>query len=300
MPRDPVLGGITLAHDACLRRLRAEHPEAAAIARALTDRGCGPLCYGGRVRWFSDGDSCFSSLLTDIRAAERTVRLESGRVPAGVVWDTLLTALRQRAARGVDVQLDVGRAPGLREASLMHIGRTGRGPFAPEGTAVLIDGRIRYAGLPALCDAFAGLRGGKRPRLDLCARWEAGGGYCYAMPLGVHAAEAAAMHMIARAERSVRLLCPGPDAELTEALLRAERAGARVHIITGGCRAAPQVGEAVCAGARVRATACCVDGTLAVLGNPAGGLWLCGDGAAGLEDTLAGLAEPLRGPGARI
>ena len=230
------------------------------------------------------GSGCLDALLTDLRAAERSIRLEAGRVRPGVVWDAILTALRQRSARGVDVELRVGRAPGLREAALMHLDVMRR-PFPPSGTAVLIDGRIRYAGLPALSDAFAGL--GARPQPDLCARWEAGEGYCYAMPLDGPGAEAAALLSIARAERSVRLLLPGPDAALTEALVQAERAGAEVHVLTGYRGAVPQVGGAVCAVARVRSLACCVDGALAVTGSRAGGLWLYGDGAAHLEEVFA-------------
>ena len=98
------------------------------------------------------------------------------------------------------------------------------------------------------------------------------------------AAREAALRMIARAERRVRLLSPAPDAALTEALLQAECAGAAVEVYTGRGSPALRVGKAVRIDARVRTLACCVDGTLAVLGNRAGGLWVCGDGAAGLED----------------
>ena len=198
------------------------------------------------------------------------------------MWDAVLTALRQRAARGAEVRLQTGRAPGLREAALMHLDATRR-RLAPAGTAVLIDGRIRYAGLPALSDAFADIGCGERPQLGLCARWEDGEGYCYALPLGAGAVREAALGMILRAERRVRLLFPAPDAALTEALLQAERAGAAVEVYTGRGSPALQVGKAVHIDARVRTLACCVDGSMAILGNRAGGLWVCGDGAAGLE-----------------
>ncbi len=233
-----------------------ERPEAAATAGALLSHGGGPLLYGGQARWLGDGWSCFASLLTDVRAAERSVLLESGRIRPGVVWDILLTALRQRAARGVDVCLRIGSAPGLREAGHMHIRVERRSPPFPAGTAALIDGRIRYAGLPALCDAFAGLR--KTPWITACLRWEAGGGDCYALPAGPRSARTAVLSMAGRAERSFCLTAPrrSPDPALRAALRMAAESGVQVRVVSGR---------------RVHAIACRADDRQAFTG----GLWVC-------------------------
>ena len=84
-----------------LSRLRAEAPGAAAQARAIG----GTLYYGAQTGWFSDPAACFDALLHDLRRAERRVWLAVPAIRPGVMWETVLTVLRRKAARGVDVRL---------------------------------------------------------------------------------------------------------------------------------------------------------------------------------------------------
>ena len=226
--------------------LRLENPAAAATARLLG----GTLRCGGRAAWIADGAACFASLLADLRAAKAGVRLAAPRVRPGVVWDTVFTALRQCAARGAEVSLGL---PGLRADELrrMHIR-----PVPPAWcTQAEIDGRIVYAGLPVLCDAFAGLRSEAPPRLLACLRWEAGADYGYAMDVRPRRLPAAALNMTVRAERSVTLMAPRLSPALRAGLRLAADAGVQVRVIRGG-----------------RGLACCADGCQAL----SGGLWVCG------------------------
>ena len=275
----------------CLRR------EAPAAAAAIAAAGGGTPGYGGRVQWFAGGEQCLEPLLRALRGASSRIWLALRCARDGVVWDTVLYALRQRAARGVDVRLILG--PGCRFAELgalrhMRI-RCIRGDPGP--ACVLVDGALCFAGPIALRDEWAALRSGRRHHTAPCLRLEGAaaavfaqafairwhrltgqtppalpppkqsGGYCYAMPMDAGALRRAAATAILRAERSVRL--QGRDLRLAPALGMAGRAG--VHV----------------ASRRAGTTACCIDGTCAILGGPGGGLWLYGDGAAGVEALLA-------------
>ena len=93
--------------------LQAEAPAAAAAARAAG----GPLRYGAQIRWMRGAEECLGAMLPELRAAERRLWLELTDARPGVVFDAVLTALRQCAARGVDVRLILGprcRLSGLR------------------------------------------------------------------------------------------------------------------------------------------------------------------------------------------
>ena len=309
---------------AVLACLQAEAPAAAAAARAAG----GNLRYGAQVRWMRDAEACLGAMLSEVRAAEERLWLELTDARPGVVWDTVLTALRQRAARGVDVHLILGpgcRLPGVRSLRHMRIRCARRGPFAPGGQAILIDDRVCYAGAIALRDDWAGLRSSQRPWIAPCLRLEGDAatafgarfaaylqdtaaqappaeprdrapGYCYVLPLGGAALRRAVLSMIHRAEDNVWLLTPrpGPDPAVAAALRLADRSGAEVHVLSGCSRAVRGVSTLACTGGQARTLACCVDGALAVVGGHAGGIWLYGDAAAGLEAFLARTAARCR------
>ena len=297
--------------------LQAEAPAAAAAARAAG----GPLRYGAQIRWMRGAEECLGAMLPELRAAERRLWLELTDARPGVVFDTVLTALRQCAARGVDVRLILGprcRLSGLRELRHMRIGMARPGPFTANGAAILIDGRVCYAGAIALRDDWAGLRSSRRPWIAPCLRLEGGAAeafgerfaahwrettpqpppdrarnvgpeqYCYVLPLGGAALRRAVLSMVHRAEERVWLLTPrpGPGPPLAAALRLADRAGAQVRVLTGCSRAVRDVSTFGCADGQVRALACCVDASSAVVGDCFGGVWLYGGAAAGLETYL--------------
>ena len=56
-------------------------------------------------RYFGDGKEMLSSMLVDIRRAEKFIFLEYFIIEEGIMWDAILKVLRERVAEGVDVRV---------------------------------------------------------------------------------------------------------------------------------------------------------------------------------------------------
>ena len=56
-------------------------------------------------RYFGDGKEMLSSMLADMRRAEKFIFLEYFIVEEGIMWDSILKVLRERVADGVDVRV---------------------------------------------------------------------------------------------------------------------------------------------------------------------------------------------------
>ena len=56
-------------------------------------------------RYFGDGKEMLSSMLADMRRAEKFIFLEYFIVEEGIMWDSILKVLRERVAEGVDVHV---------------------------------------------------------------------------------------------------------------------------------------------------------------------------------------------------
>ncbi len=166
-------------------QLQLEAPEAATQSAAIRQLGGGSLWYGGETRWFSSGESCFSAMLEDLRQATKSIWLEYFIIRPGVMWDSILTILRQKAEKGVDVRLiydDFGCLPGLprnypQQLQKMHIACCVCNPFTPVLSACLgsrdhrklmiLDGTVCYMGGINLSDEYIGLR-------QRCGHWKDG------------------------------------------------------------------------------------------------------------------------------
>ncbi len=171
--------------NATLLELQREAPSAGAQALAITRLGGCSVYYGGEVRWFSGGEACFSAMLEELRNAERSIWLEYFIIRPGVMWDSILMILRQKAARGVDVRViydDFGCLAGLKRGypntlRRMNIRCCVCNPFTPALSAcmgnrdhrklMLIDGKICYTGGVNLSDEYIGLR-------QRCGHWKDG------------------------------------------------------------------------------------------------------------------------------
>ncbi len=56
-------------------------------------------------RYFGDGKEMLSSMLADLRRAEKFIFLEYFIIEEGIMWDAILKVLRERVAAGVDVRV---------------------------------------------------------------------------------------------------------------------------------------------------------------------------------------------------
>ena len=56
-------------------------------------------------RYFGDGKEMLSSMLSDLRRAEKFIFLEYFIIEEGIMWDAILKVLRERVAAGVDVRV---------------------------------------------------------------------------------------------------------------------------------------------------------------------------------------------------
>lgn len=294
-----------------LFHLRAEAPGAAAQARAIG----GALCYGAQTRWFSDPAACFADMLEDLRRAEQRIWLSIPAIRSGVMWQTVLMVLRQKAARGVDVRviwdgrrscLPMNYVNQLRymriRCRVLYRGR----PFR----AVLIDDGLLYFGGLQISDDRIGLwsRLGDCRAGVLRMRGSAAEAICgrflshfpdipsapdvkpsreYGYVCWTSDVPRAARNLILRAERSVCLMAPRITRGVGDVLRLAAASGVTVRAVVAHPPGRRLPGaDLVRFPGRVQGLACCADGQTALISGGREGLWLHGRGAAGIESDL--------------
>lgn len=133
-----------------------------------------PVCGNTETAYFASGKELLPSLLEDLRAAERYIFLEYFIIEDGVMWQSVLDVLRERAEAGVDVRIiydDLGcffTLPPNYERRLSEYGiacaKFNR--FHPFLTSTqnnrdhrkiaVIDGKIAYTGGINLADEYIG------------------------------------------------------------------------------------------------------------------------------------------------
>ncbi len=94
-----------------LSRAVAEHPENSAQMRYLENFAGFPVYDGTEAEYLSPGERKFTSLINELRKAEKYVFLEYFIIEEGVMWDSILNILKEKAAAGVEVRVmydDVG------------------------------------------------------------------------------------------------------------------------------------------------------------------------------------------------
>ena len=80
-------------------------PEAA-LQSAYLERCAGaPVFRRTQTKYFRLGDELFPALLEELKKAERFIFLEYFIVEPGVMWDSILDILEEKAAEGLDVRL---------------------------------------------------------------------------------------------------------------------------------------------------------------------------------------------------
>ena len=251
--------------------LQREAPEAALQAAAIFRGHGSPVWYGGQAQWLSGGEAVFSAMLEDIRRAEKAVWLEYDRPRPGVMFDTILMALRQAAVRGVEVRLIYNRfLPGHspKELARMHIQALPLAfPLRTHRQMAVMDSAIAFVGGVGMSDGQIGVDHRRKPQRDGAMRiegcavrgfsaafaslWESVSGqapklpperehtdssYGYMQPFWDAVPFSAAIAgMIARAQSELWLMLPGLwNAALYRALLRAAQSGVQVHLLLSG------------------------------------------------------------------
>ena len=74
-------------------------------ARYLERQAHCPVYTNSRVDYFSGGEDYFARMLAELRKAQRYIFLEYFIIQEGVMWDSVLEVLKEKARQGVDVRV---------------------------------------------------------------------------------------------------------------------------------------------------------------------------------------------------
>lgn len=85
--------------------LRREYPQAAPQSDYIWNASHHPVCEHTASRYFPCGEEMFRAMLVDVRRAKRYIFLEYFILDQGHMFDTLVEALADKVAEGVDVRL---------------------------------------------------------------------------------------------------------------------------------------------------------------------------------------------------
>ena len=97
--------------EGALAKLRAEDEEAALQSNYLQQAAGVPPYQNTETTFFPTGESQFAAMVEAMQKAQRFIFLEFFIINKGMVWDTVLSLLAQKAKEGVDVRVmydDVG------------------------------------------------------------------------------------------------------------------------------------------------------------------------------------------------
>lgn len=161
----------TEQNEKLLKEIEEEEPHLAGQMRYLARRGY-PVYQNTQAEYFPLGDLNFPVILEELRKAEHYIFLEYFIVQEGVMWNSILEILKEKAAAGVDVRFiydDVGslfKLPGgywrtMEEAGIRCISFN---PFVPFLSVVMnnrdhrkilvIDGHTAFTGGINLADEY--------------------------------------------------------------------------------------------------------------------------------------------------
>ncbi|MDO4749414.1 MAG: cardiolipin synthase [Eubacteriales bacterium] len=94
-----------------MNQLCEQAPEHLQLVRYLQDHAGYPVYSGTQTRHLSPGEAAFPIILEELEKAENYIFLEFFIVQEGVMWNSILTILKRKAAQGVKVRLlydDIG------------------------------------------------------------------------------------------------------------------------------------------------------------------------------------------------
>ncbi len=157
-----------------LRRATREAPRDGKLLRYLQNVPALPVYQNTATRYFPSGKEMHEAMLEDLRRAERYIFMEYFIIEEGIMWDSVLEVLAERAAQGVDVRLiydDLGsiltlpprydkkmRSMGIKCAifNKFHPFLTTLQNNRDHRKITVIDGKIAYTGGVNLADEYIG------------------------------------------------------------------------------------------------------------------------------------------------
>ncbi len=151
--------------------LRETDENAAMQSAYIRAQSC-PVYTQTETRYFPLGDTAFPEMLSALRQAEKYIFLEYFIIGNGVMWNSILEILKEKAAAGLDVRVmydDFGCITLLPAGYRRELERAGIkccvfGPFLPVASArlnnrdhrklMIIDGRVGFTGGINLADEY--------------------------------------------------------------------------------------------------------------------------------------------------
>ena len=88
-----------------------EGEDAGSMARYLEQAACCPVYGNTRTKFYPLGDVCYDDLLAALRSAERYIFIEYFIIEEGLLWNSVVDVLKEKAAAGVEVRViydDIG------------------------------------------------------------------------------------------------------------------------------------------------------------------------------------------------
>ncbi len=98
-------------HSEIIEKMEKENLAAANQARMIAKISESHVFINTKVQYFPTGESAFSSMISDLKRAEKFIFLEYFIIEEGKLWNSILEVLKEKAAAGVDVKLvydDIG------------------------------------------------------------------------------------------------------------------------------------------------------------------------------------------------
>lgn len=86
-------------------QLHEECPDAAIQAKYLKDYALAPIWKNTATKYFESGEAKHAELLVQLQKAKKYIFVEYFILQQGVMWDSVLETLKQKAAEGVDVRV---------------------------------------------------------------------------------------------------------------------------------------------------------------------------------------------------
>ncbi len=95
-----------LTQDPAIRKaIEDAYPDQGGLARYIADYGGYPAYRNYVSEFYPVGEAMFEAMKREIKAAKRYIFLEYFIINNGVMWDEILTLLKEKAAQGIDVRL---------------------------------------------------------------------------------------------------------------------------------------------------------------------------------------------------